>query len=399
VGCVVCSPGTIAFRHDVVTGPDRPILDFGVNCAWNRDRTVVTVRGEVDLDTAPKLRAVVQAVIDLGHPEVVLDLADVSFMGAQGLGIIAAGSSRLRERGGQLTLRSPSRTVLRILDITGLDQVVQFEGGTAWARVVPLEPVAGAEQARGRATSATTHTESDFRLQRLLRSAAAVPASDDVIDAALRLVVALARATVGGADGVSVSLSRHGTLSTVAASDQTISDMDADQYATGEGPCVEASVTGRWVYADSLDREQRWPTFIPRARRRGINAILSTPLLPADRPVGALNIYSRTAEIFTAKERELASVFAGEASTILAQAGIDVSDDQIDRRLADALSSRAIIAQAQGVIMARGKISAEEAHGLLRSLSVRAGRPMRDLAEELVSSTKPGIADGEDEKP
>ena len=57
---------------------------------------------------------------------------------------------------------------------------------------------------------------------------------------ALRLAVE--RATVGGADGVSVSLRRHG-LAPVAASDQTISDMDANQYATGEGgPCVDASV-------------------------------------------------------------------------------------------------------------------------------------------------------------
>ena len=36
---------------------------------------------------------------------------------------------------------------------------------------------------------------------------------------------------VSGADGVSVSLLRNGVLSTVAASDQTIMAMDADQYA------------------------------------------------------------------------------------------------------------------------------------------------------------------------
>src|SRR5207249_1769805 len=55
---------------------------------------------------------------------------------------------------------------------------------------------------------------------------AAIPANEDVLDAALRLVVALARVTVTGADGVSVCLSRHGTLTTVAASDATVTGMD-----------------------------------------------------------------------------------------------------------------------------------------------------------------------------
>lgn len=91
-----------------------------------------------------------------------------------------------------------------------------------------------------------------------------------------------------GADGVSVSLRRHGHLATVASSDQTILEMDADQYATGEGPCVDASVEGRWFHVESLDNETRWPAFIPRAQKLGINAILSIPLLAGDRPIGAL---------------------------------------------------------------------------------------------------------------
>jgi GAF domain-containing protein len=144
-----------------------------------------------------------------------------------------------------------------------------------------------------------------------------VPADDDLVDAALRLVVALARATVSGADGVSVSLRRHGRLATVAASDQTISDMDRDQYATGEGPCVDASNNGRWFHVESLAHETRWPSFTPRARKLGINTILSTPLLAHSQPVGALNIYSRTRAAFSVKEQELASVFATEASVIL----------------------------------------------------------------------------------
>lgn len=101
----------------------------------------------------------------------------------------------------------------------------------------------------------------------------------------------------------SISLRRHGPLATVAASDQTISERDFHQYATGEGPCVDASRQGRWFHVETLGSETRWPAFTPRARTLGINAILSSPLLAGGRPVGAPNIYSRAAVAFAPKDQ------------------------------------------------------------------------------------------------
>jgi GAF domain-containing protein len=228
-----------------------------------------------------------------------------------------------------------------------------------------------------------------------LRRVSAVPADDDVVDGALRLVVALARATVGGADGVSISLRRHGRLATVAASDQTILDMDADQYATGEGPCVDASVKGHWFHVESLDDEARWPAFTPRARKLGINAILSTPLLAQDQPVGALNIYSRTAAAFRAKDQELASVFAAEASTILTHAGADVSDEQLSARFQEALRTRETIALAQGVVMERDGVGRDDAYTILRRTSQLRDQKLQQRAEDVVASAAhPWVAPG-----
>ena len=95
-----------------------------------------------------------------------------------------------------------------------------------------------------------------------------VRSSTDVVDAALRLVTALADATVDNADGVSVTLERHGRLMTVAASNDKVLTMDRHQYETGEGPCLDAKANGRWYYIESLDDESRWPTFVPLARGR-----------------------------------------------------------------------------------------------------------------------------------
>ena len=144
--------------------------------------------------------------------------------------------------------------VLRMLDTTGMAEVVRLEHPD------PSLHRLGAEQSIEIADAPEPYLPPS-QIARIT----AIPADADVVDGALRLVVALARVTVGGADGVSVSLRRHGRLATVAASDQTISDMDASQYATGEGPCVDASVKGRWFHAESLDIETRWPAFTPRA--------------------------------------------------------------------------------------------------------------------------------------
>jgi hypothetical protein len=66
-----------------------------------------------------------------------------------------------------------------------------------------------------------------------------------------------------------VTLSRHGQMTTVASSDETIAQTDRDQYATGQGPCLAAAAEGRGFHVESLAAETRWPEFIPRAIQGG----------------------------------------------------------------------------------------------------------------------------------
>ena len=347
---------------------------LNVSVSFVGDRAVLDVRGEVDILTAPDLGALVDAVIDQGHRFVSLDLAAVDFMDASGLRVIAGAARRLNPAAGELAIRSPSKMVRRMLDITGLTAVVRLE----------QERPAPSRLGRAQAVEVTTTTAPDGFMPRL-GTVTAVPADNDVIAGALRMVVALAQATVGGADGVSVSLRRHGHLATVAASDQTISDMDVGQYATGQGPCVDASVQGRWFHVESLDTETRWPDFTPRAQALGINAILSSPLLTRDQPVGALNIYSRTPAAFTPTDQKLASVFATEISTILADAGMDLAHDQRAGQVNEALLTRQVIAQAQGVIMQRDGIGEDAAYSALRRMSLESGMTLREEADHILT--------------
>ncbi len=63
-------------------------------------------------------------MIDCGPGSVELDLGQLNFMDASGLRVIADGTERLSLLGRLLTIRSPSKTVLRVLELTGLADLV-----------------------------------------------------------------------------------------------------------------------------------------------------------------------------------------------------------------------------------------------------------------------------------
>jgi anti-anti-sigma factor len=353
---------------------------FGVTTTLEGQSTVLALRGKVENLAAFELSALLDSAIDR-HPEsVILDMSELEFVGAAGMVAISNAEKRLADMGAALTVRSPSILVNRLLAMMESAQEARLE------RALPGHGHLGPEDRRAVSVSpprfASSLETSD------LRRVTALPADPDVVDGALRLLVELARSCVSGADGVSVSLLRHGRLSTVAASDQTIMAMDADQYATGEGPCVDASLKGHWFHADSLDTETRWPSFTPRARGLGIKAILSSPLKAFEQPVGALNIYSRTAESFEIKDQETAAVFARKASVILSDARAGVSDSQMALRYKEALQSRKVITLATGIIMEREGMDEDDAFTALLRLSLYHGETLRGRAESTLLSAR-----------
>ena len=356
-----------------------PSPEFGVGVAFAGVRVVVDVRGDLDGATGRDLGALVTALIGRGHHHLVLDMAECGFADVAGLRIVVDASTTLAAAGGSLGIRSPSGAVRRLIGLTRDPAVAALVDAAPPPRrpstAMPLAPVRAAPKRQ-------------LPLVTYLRKVEAIPTDDYIVDAALRLVMTLAVATVAGADGASVSLRRRGRLSTVAASDHTVAAMDASQYATGEGPCVDASAEGRRFHTASLAAEARWPVFVPTARALGISAILSSPLTGNGKPVGALNIYSRHAGAFGPADQQLAAVFASEASTLLSAAAGDM-DEVVIGRLESALRTRHVIALAQGVLMERHAIDEDSAHRLLRRSSARTRRPVHQGATDIVVSTRP----------
>lgn len=120
-------------RHDPDTGlstraGDPPAGHASFEARWTGTEGEIALRGELDAYTAPKLD---EALTDLGRTStlsrIVVDLRELEFIDVTGLGALVSANNGAHRRGGELVLRSPSSQALKLLEITGLNQVFTVE--------------------------------------------------------------------------------------------------------------------------------------------------------------------------------------------------------------------------------------------------------------------------------
>lgn len=103
------------------------------------DVAVLEVGGEVDAYSAPKLRERIDAIVENGENHLVLDLAGVDFIDSTGLGVLVSGHNKAREAGGRLDLVCNVDRIIKLMRITGLDDVFVIHQSVAEA-VSPQNP-------------------------------------------------------------------------------------------------------------------------------------------------------------------------------------------------------------------------------------------------------------------
>jgi anti-sigma B factor antagonist len=85
---------------------------------------VLSLAGEIDLYTAPRLQAeLTKALSGAGPTWVVVDMSGVEFCDSTGMNVLLAAHRLAAERGGGLALAAPRPPVRKILDLTGLQSV------------------------------------------------------------------------------------------------------------------------------------------------------------------------------------------------------------------------------------------------------------------------------------
>ena len=197
-------------------------------------------------------------------------------------------------------------------------------------------------------------------------------------------VAGFAVGAIPGAQGVGVTLIEAGRSDTVVASADFVRAVDDIQYSLMEGPCVTAAAQRRTVMSGSLGTDREWPRFGPRVARLGVRSALSLPLILGEDVIGAMNVYARDVDVFDAHAARLGELFAGPAAVAVRNAQVLEQARRLTGQLQTALSSRAVIDQALGIVMSRTGGTAEEAFESLRRTSQTDNVKLNQLAQGIV---------------
>lgn len=180
-------------------------------------------------------------------------------------------------------------------------------------------------------------------------------------------------------------------VATICASDERAARIDELQIDLGEGPCWEAIATGLPVIHDrfSVTEHPSWPMFAQALREYEIGSLYAFPLTLGTFDVGSLDLYSQAPRQLTGGEiAAIGALTPLAARQVLRRVLDDDSQNELDvDRDPSPGYSRKQVHQATGMVVAQLHVSATDALLLLRAHAFSSGRPVRDVAHEIVNRT------------
>ncbi|OZG26088.1 hypothetical protein BH683_025020 [Williamsia sp. 1138] len=226
--------------------------------------------------------------------------------------------------------------------------------------------------------------ESDDDLRSALSSLSHLATGSLSLADALTQVTELAVRAIPGADGAGLTVLHDDRPDTVVAGADFVREIDDIQFGLDEGPCITATRTGEIVRSGSLGGESRWPTFGSKVGRLGVHSVLSLPLHTADGVIGAMNVYAYAKNAFDTRAEQLGELFAGPAAVSVQNARALAGAVLLAQRLEKALTHRATIDHAIGILISRSGYTPAEAFDALRVISQQDNRKLSDIAQSLV---------------
>jgi GAF domain-containing protein len=205
-------------------------------------------------------------------------------------------------------------------------------------------------------------------------------ALDAAPDEAARVHVAVRSsvALVSGCEHAGFTVNDGGRLFTEVASDDLVSRADILQCELSEGPCLDVMRDQDALVSNDLTQEHRWPGWASRVHAElGFGSMMSLFVYTGRRSYGALSLYADQRHRFDGEDVAVAQALAAHLAVT-----ID-GGRQIDQ-LKVAMDSRTIIGQAQGLLMGRLNIDADQAFDYLRRISSHSNRKLAVVAMEIV---------------
>ena len=198
-------------------------------------------------------------------------------------------------------------------------------------------------------------------------------------DARLRIAVGCAVSLMNGCDHAGFTVNHKGGLVTrVSSPGELVRRANELQEQLGEGPCLDVLRDQETLVSGDLSVEPRWPRWASRVHRElEVGSMMSLLVYTEkQRSYGALSLYARVGHRFDSDDWAIGQALAGHISVILS------AEREIDQ-LGMAVHTRTRIGQAQGILMERFDMSADQAFDYLRRVSSSSNRKLADVAEEI----------------
>jgi GAF domain-containing protein len=202
----------------------------------------------------------------------------------------------------------------------------------------------------------------------------------------LAKAVSLCQQTLETPCEVSISVGPPDEPAAISATSKLAQAIDGAQWEAGEGPCVTAFEQRELVVSNDLREDPRWPTLAPRVPD-GVVSAVATPIEVGDRVVGALNVYTDRSHK-TDAIRDTIELLAATLGAVVYELELGDELDRLGEDMNRALSSRALIEQAKGVIMAQLRCSPEQAFAHLAELGSTRELKLRDVARMVVEQAQ-----------
>ncbi|HEX5494930.1 MAG TPA: GAF and ANTAR domain-containing protein [Mycobacteriales bacterium] len=229
-------------------------------------------------------------------------------------------------------------------------------------------------------------------LKALRAAIAAALCTDGASPGGSATAVATAGAQALPGDGGAVTLmSSDAHRQTLAATDEVITAVEQAQYTVGEGPSLDAVVTGRPVLVDDLSdpwHQATWPGLAGQLADLPVAGLFAFPMRLGATPVGVALCYRRLAGELDAEE----VTFALRAANVLTLALLHIReehagpDDEQGDWLGDGMPGTRAVHQATGMVMVQlGGVTSPVAFARLRAYAFAHERTLDDVAAAIVA--------------
>lgn len=170
-------------------------------------------------------------------------------------------------------------------------------------------------------------------------------------------------------------------VETAAATDPLIETLDKVQMECGEGPDIDVLADRYSVIVSDTYTERRWPTWAERVASHGIRSLLSVRMYTSASTIGTLNLYDARPDRFDVDDQAVAHLLSRHAAVALASA-------RTTENLWQAVDARKLVGQAQGILMERYQLTADQAFAVLMRYSQDNNLKLRTVAEGLIMSRR-----------